>query len=68
MAKETEKEEKIMDMKETAPVWLIDVKNNTAFCGIGAGGVQFANGQAIIHSERMARWFMEHDGYVVTRQ
>lgn len=46
--------------------WLIRVRNNQGFCGIGAGGVQFANGQATVSSERMAQWFMEHAGYEVT--
>lgn len=45
--------------------WIVSVNNNTAYCGIGAGGVQFANGKAEITSKRMADWFMEHDGYTV---
>ena len=45
--------------------WTVSVNNNTAYCGIGAGGVQFANGKAEITSKRMADWFMEHDGYTV---
>lgn len=45
--------------------WVVSVNNNTAYCGIGAGGVQFANGKAEITSKRMADWFMEHDGYTV---
>lgn len=48
--------------------WLVKVRNNPGFCGIGAGGVQFANGQAMIESERMASWFREHNGYSVTEQ
>lgn len=48
--------------------WIVSVNNNTAYCGIGAGGVQFANGKAEITSKRMADWFMEHDGYTVTAQ
>lgn len=62
MAKEIEKEGKV------EVVWRVKVKDNPDFCGIGAGGVQFANGQAVIHSERMAQWFMEHAGYEVERQ
>lgn len=61
MAKEIGKEEKTAS-------WLVKVKNNPEFCGIGAGGVQFAGGQAVIHSARMAQWFMEHDGYEVTAE
>lgn len=45
--------------------WIVSVNNSTAYCGIGAGGVQFANGKAEITSKRMADWFMEHDGYTV---
>ena len=43
--------------------WIVSVNNSAAYCGIGAGGVQFANGKAEITSKRMADWFMEHDGY-----
>ncbi|RJV45957.1 hypothetical protein DWX57_05230 [Coprococcus sp. AF19-8AC] len=45
--------------------WTVSVNNSAAYCGIGAGGVQFANGKAEITSKRMADWFMEHDGYTV---
>lgn len=45
--------------------WTVKVKNNPDFCGIGAGGVQFANGRAEIKSRRMAEWFREHEGYEV---
>lgn len=45
--------------------YIVTVKNNPNFCGIGAGGVQFANGEATKVSERMAAWFREHDGYDV---
>lgn len=45
--------------------YVVTVKNNPQFCGIGAGGVQFANGKAENVSERMAEWFREHDGYEV---
>lgn len=50
----------------TEKSWLVEVNNNPQYCGIGAGGVQFAYGKAIVKSERMARWFKEHDGYTVT--
>ncbi len=76
MAKGTEKEEKDVRFEENLEnvdekivkeeSWQIKIKNNPDFCGVGAGGVQFANGRAVIHSERMAQWFMEHDGYEVT--
>ena len=45
--------------------YIVTVKNNPNFVGIGAGGVQFANGKAEGVSERMAAWFREHPGYEV---
>lgn len=50
------------DKKKT---YVITVVGNPSYCGIGAGGVQFANGEAHITSDRMAEWFREHDGYDV---
>lgn len=49
-----------------AKTYIISVKTNPDFCGIGAGGAQFAHGKATITSDRLARWFREHDGYTVT--
>lgn len=46
--------------------YTVTVKNNPNFVGIGAGGVQFANGKAEGVNERMAAWFREHPGYEVT--
>lgn len=46
--------------------WNVKVKSNPAFCGVDAGNIQFANGVATISDERMASWFMEHEGYEVT--
>lgn len=46
--------------------FIVKVKNNPNFCGIGAGGAQFANGEAKITNERLANWFKEHEGYTVT--
>lgn len=43
----------------------IKVITNPDFCGVDAGGVQFAHGEAIIESVRMASWFQEHEGYSV---
>lgn len=45
--------------------YIIHVENNEKFVGVGAGGVQFANGKATVTSERMANWFREHRGYKV---
>lgn len=44
----------------------IKVVGNTEFCGVGAGGVQFAYGKAQIAGGRMVDWFREHEGYEVT--
>ena len=46
--------------------YLIEVETNPTFCGIDAGGVQFAHGQAVIGEGTMVNWFLEHDGYKVT--
>lgn len=48
--------------------FIVKVKNNPNFCGIGAGGAQFAQGEARIASERLANWFKEHEGYTVTEE
>ena len=44
----------------------ITIEGNPNYCGIDAGGVQFAYGSAIITDGRMVDWFKEHDGYIVT--
>ena len=49
-----------------AKKYTIKVENNPAYCGIGAGGVQFANGQAVINECQLVHWFEEHEGYSVT--
>ena len=51
--------------KQAAKEYVVTIKNNTKYCGVGAGGVQFANGKATVTSERMANWFREHRGYEV---
>lgn len=48
--------------------WIVSVINGSTYCGIGAGGVQFANGRAEITSKRMVDWFKEHEGYNVIEQ
>lgn len=48
-----------------AKTYIVKVKNNPDFCGIGAGGVQFSYGEAKVKSERMVAWFREHKGYTV---
>ncbi len=44
----------------------ITVDTNQGFCGVDAGGVQFAHGEAIIEDDRLANWFGEHAGYSVS--
>ena len=51
--------------KEQAKTYIVTVEKNPDFCGEGAGGAQFAHGQATITSERLAKWFKEHKGYKV---
>ena len=48
-----------------AKKYIIKVETNPSFCGIDAGGVQFANGQAIIDECPLVEWFREHEGYSV---
>lgn len=48
-----------------AKKYIIKVESNPTFCGIDAGGVQFANGQAIIEECPLLNWFREHEGYSV---
>ena len=45
--------------------YIVSVDNNTEYCGIGAGGAQFAHGEAKITNERLVNWFKEHKGYTV---
>ena len=51
--------------KETVKTYIVTVENKTDYCGEGAGGAQFANGQATITNERLAKWFKAHKGYKV---
>ena len=50
----------------TAKAYIVTVKNNPEFCGIGAGGAQFAQGKATVTNKRLVDWFRGHDGYTVT--
>lgn len=43
----------------------ITIPGNPDFCGVDAGGVQFAYGKAQIEGGRMVEWFREHEGYDV---
>lgn len=46
--------------------YLVKVVTNPDFCGIDAGGVQFAHGEAEVEDKRLVSWFKEHDGYEVS--
>lgn len=48
-----------------AKKYVIKVETNPTFCGIDAGGVQFANGQAVIDECPLVEWFRTHEGYSV---
>jgi hypothetical protein len=52
-------------MAKATKTYIVTVKNNSTFCGVGAGGTQFAQGKAEVASERLANWFKEHPGYEV---
>lgn len=53
-------------MAKKPKMFLIKNVANPDYCGIGAGSVQFAHGQATIEEGRMVEWFKEHKGYSVT--
>lgn len=46
--------------------WIVKVDTNPDYCGEGAGGAQFAHGQAEITNPRLAAWFKARKGYTVT--
>lgn len=51
---------------ETKKKYLVEVVSNPTFCGIDAGGVQFANGKATIGEGTLVEWFRTHEGYKVS--
>lgn len=51
--------------KKSIKMYEISVPGNPNFCGVGAGGVQFAHGKAIIPECSLVNWFREHKGYEV---
>lgn len=61
-------EENVQEENVQKREWVIAIKDNPSFCGVGAGGIQFANGKAETGSSRMAEWFREHDGYKVSEK
>lgn len=52
--------------KKTADKYLVTITANPEYCGIDAGGVQFAHGKAEIADPWLAEWFRTHEGYEVT--
>lgn len=65
--KEAEEKAALKAAGRNGESYVVKVIANPEFCGIGAGGVQFAHGTAKIESKRMAEWFREHSGYEVTK-
>lgn len=55
-----------MAVKKEGKKYIVKVSGKTSYCGIGAGGVQFANGQAVISEGSLLNWFREHEGYEVS--
>ena len=51
--------------KNVQKQYIVTIKENTAFCGEGAGGAQFAHGKATITDDWLAEWFRTHEGYNV---
>lgn len=49
----------------TTKKWIVNVAKKPNYCGVGAGGAQFANGKAVITNKHLADWFKSHDGYTV---
>ena len=45
--------------------WTVKVSGKPQYCGIGACGLQFANGEATTTDARAAAWYRERDGYIV---
>lgn len=45
--------------------YIVKVKSNQEYCGEGAGGAQFAHGEARVSDTWLAEWFRSHEGYEV---
>lgn len=45
--------------------FIVKLKENKEYCGEGAGGAQFAHGEAKITDVWLAEWYRTHDGYEV---
>lgn len=51
--------------KRNVKGYIITVKGRPNYNGVGAGGVQFAYGQATIEGGTIVNWYKEHAGYEV---
>lgn len=45
--------------------YIIEVEKDKTYCGIGAAGVQFANGKGETTDPSVASWYKSHKGYTV---
>lgn len=52
-------------VKDEVKEYRVVVKDNPGYCGTGAGGAQFAHGEAHITNKNLAGWFATHEGYEV---
>lgn len=52
--------------KKNVTGYKIKVISNPDFVGAGAGGVQFAYGEAVVAGGTIVSWYREHEGYEVT--
>lgn len=52
-------------VKSEVKEYRVTVKSNPGYCGTGAGGAQFAHGEARITDRNLASWFASHEGYAV---
>ncbi len=51
--------------KNKGKEYRVTVKSNPNYCGTGAGGAQFAHGEARITDSNLVNWFKSHEGYTV---
>lgn len=64
MAEAKKAETKTNETKNAEKVYIVETPVQ-GFCGVGAGGVQFAYGQAEVRPGWVLDWYREH-GYKVT--
>lgn len=59
-------ENKTVENKKVEKTYIVETPVK-GFCGIGAGGVQFAYGKAEVNAGWVLNWYKEH-GYKVTEK